>query len=183
MNISMLDMYSLAWKINLVEKGMSDASILLPTYQHERKGVAEELVKFDAEYSRIFSGRSPTSTQLTADAEKAQSAGGAAVDAKRFIEVFKKNAVRQFALFFRFRLRFRRIQFFTSGCGAVYFQNVLNALPDSDLVMNYKSKGAFNPPGSKLIAGQRLPPGKVTRASDANQVRIQQEVKMNGAFR
>ena len=184
MNISMLDMYSLAWKINLVEKGMSDASILMPTYQHERKGVAEELVKFDAEYSRIFSGRSPTSTQLTADAEKAQSAGGVAVDAKRFIEVFKKNAVHR-ALFslIRSRLTMFHSQFFTSGCGAVYFQNVLNALPESDLVKSFAKKNAFNPVGSKLIAGQRLPPGKVTRASDANQVRIQQEIQMNGAFR
>lgn len=52
MNISLLDAYSLAWKINLVEKGMSDASILLPTYESERKGIAEALLKFDAEYSR-----------------------------------------------------------------------------------------------------------------------------------
>lgn len=71
----------------------------------------------------------------------------------------------------------------TSGCGAIYFQNVLNALPDSALVRNYHKKGVFNPQGSKLVAGQRLLPGKVTRAIDANHVRIQQEVKMNGAFR
>ncbi|GAA5935296.1 hypothetical protein JCM1841_006699 [Sporobolomyces salmonicolor] len=163
MNISMLDMYSLAWKINLVEKGVAEASILLPTYEHERKGVAEELLAFDKAYSTLFSGRSPKSDQLTADATKAKSAG--AVDAQLFIETFKKNA------------------FFTSGCGAIYFQNALNALPDSDLVKNYPKKGVFNPEGSKLTAGQRLLPGKVTRAIDANQVRIQQEVKMNGAFR
>lgn len=163
MNISMLDMYSLAWKINLVEKGVADPSILLPTYEHERKGVAEELLKFDKAYSTLFSGRSPKSDQLTDDATKAQSKG--AVDAQLFIETFKKNA------------------FFTSGCGAIYFQNVLNALPESDLVKNYHKQGVFNPSGSKLIAGQRLLPGKVTRAIDANHVRIQQEVKMNGAFR
>jgi len=81
-------------------------------------------------------------------------------------------------------LRFSfRCETVTSGCGAIYFQNVLNALPDSDLVKNYHKKGIFNPEGSKLIAGQRLLPGKVTRAIDANHVRIQQEVKMNGAFR
>ena len=33
--------------------------------------------------------------------------------------------------------------------------------------------------GTKLIAGQRLLPGLVTRAIDANKMRIQQEVKMN----
>jgi 2-polyprenyl-6-methoxyphenol hydroxylase-like FAD-dependent oxidoreductase len=92
MNISMLDMFSLSWKINLVEKGMADPSILLPTYQHERKGVAEELIRFDAEYSRLFSGRSPKATQLTTDVEKASQDG--TVDAQKFIETFRKNAVR-----------------------------------------------------------------------------------------
>ncbi|GAA6038259.1 hypothetical protein JCM8097_003909 [Rhodosporidiobolus ruineniae] len=163
MNISMLDMYSLAWKLNLVEKGVADRSILLPTYEQERKSVAEELLAFDKAYSTLFSGRSPKSDQLTADATKAKALG--AVDAELFIETFKKNA------------------FFTSGCGAVYFANPLNALPDSELVKNYSKKGVFNPEGSKLTAGQRLLPGKVTRAIDANQVRIQQERKMNGAFR
>lgn len=163
MNISMLDMYSLAWKLNLVEKGVADRSILLPTYEQERKSVAEELLKFDKAYSTLFSGRSPKSDQLTADESKAKSEG--AVDAQLFIETFKKNA------------------FFTSGCGAIYFANPLNALPDSDLVKSYGKQGVFNPEGCNLTAGQRLLPGKVTRAIDANQVRIQQEVKMNGAFR
>jgi len=180
----MLDMYSLAWKINLVEKGVADASILLPTYEHERKGIAEELLKFDKAYSTLFSGRSPKSEQLTDNAEKAKGKG--AVDAQLFIETFKKNA---FCRFLSHQIIHRvvaydgTLEIVTSGCGAIYFQNVLNALPDSDLVKNYHKKGIFNPEGSKLIAGQRLLPGKVTRAIDANHVRIQQEVKMNGAFR
>ena len=66
------------------------------------------------------------------------------------------------------------------GCGAVYTANILNALPDADLVKSYAKKGVFNPAGNKLIAGQRLLPGLVTRAVDANRVRIQQEVKMTG---
>lgn len=78
-------------------------------------------------------------------------------------------------------LRFLQNAFFTSGCGAVYRANILNALPDSDLAKAYPN--VFNPAGSKLIAGQRLLPGKLTRAVDANHIRIQQEVKMNGAFR
>jgi hypothetical protein len=32
---------------------------------------------------------------------------------------------------------FKKNAFFTSGCGAIYFANPLNALPDSDLVKNY----------------------------------------------
>ncbi|SDA03041.1 BZ3500_MvSof-1268-A1-R1_Chr11-1g03273 [Microbotryum saponariae] len=164
MNISILDMYSLSWRINLVEKGMADRKILLPTYEIERRGVAEELLAFDRAYAALFSGKSPKSDQLTADATKAKAKG--AVDAELFIETFKKHA------------------FFTSGCGAVYGSNsILNALPDSPLVQNYAKKGVFNPEGTKLIAGRRLLPGKLTRAVDANQVRIQQEVKMNGAFR
>lgn len=84
MNISMLDMYSLAWKVNLVEKGMADPSILLPTYESERRGIAEALLAFDKSYSALFSGKSPKADQLTADAEKAKALG--AVDAKLFIE-------------------------------------------------------------------------------------------------
>lgn len=39
-SISMLDMYSLCWKLNLVEKGIASREILLPTYESERKGIA-----------------------------------------------------------------------------------------------------------------------------------------------
>ncbi|TFL03010.1 phenol 2-monooxygenase [Pterulicium gracile] len=186
MNISMLDMYSLAWKLNLIEKGVGSREVLLPTYEQERRGVAEELLKFDSEYSRLFSGRGPSlqstasssslggsSTPTTDDpiSAKAPQAPGpdpgvkAAVDAEKFIGVFKKNA------------------FFTSGCGAVYFENALNALPNGSVVSQSPHGHAFNPSGGTLIAGQRLTPGKVTRVSDANQVRLQQQVKMNGAFR
>lgn len=63
----------------------------------------------------------------------------------------------------------------------MYHANVLNATPDSELVKSYPKKDVFN--CSKLIVGQRLLPGRLTRAVDANQVDLQQEVKMNGAFR
>lgn len=150
----MLDMYSLAWKINLVEKGVGKRDVILPTYEQERRGIAQELLKFDSEYSRLFSGKGPNSDQLTTDATKAKAAN--AVDAQRFIEVFKKNA------------------FFTSGCGAVYFKNVFNALADADIIKTKYGK-AFNPKGCKLVVGQRLLPGKAVRCEDANQIRIQQE--------
>jgi len=155
MNISMLDMHNLCWKINLVEKGLGDASILLPTYQLERRDIAQQLIAFDAEYSRIFSGRSPDATQLTDDPLLAGKKKGNAVDAQKFIEVFKKNAR------------------FTSGVGAVYKkQSPLNGIEQSTAVK-----------GLKLTVGERLTPGKLTRAMDANVVRLQQEVRMNGAFR
>ncbi|KAJ7678679.1 phenol 2-monooxygenase [Mycena rosella] len=153
MNISMLDMYSLAWKLNLVMKGLGKPEVLLPSYEHERRGVAEELLKFDGAYSRLFSGRGVDAKHLP---------GG--VDAEKFIQMFKQNA------------------FFTSGCGAIYFANALNALPGAPVLGGAHAR-AFNPPGVKLVAGQRLTPGRVTRVVDGNQVRLQQEVKMNGAFR
>ncbi|KAJ7782495.1 phenol 2-monooxygenase [Mycena maculata] len=153
MNISMLDMYSLAWKLNLVMKGLGKPEILLPSYEHERRGVAEELLKFDGAYSRLFSGRGVDAKHLP---------GG--VDAEKFIQMFKQNA------------------FFTSGCGAIYFANELNALPGAGVLSGPHAR-AFNPPGIKLVAGQRFIPGRVTRVADGNQVRLQQEVKMNGAFR
>lgn len=152
----MLDMYSLAWKINLIEKGVGKRDIILPTYEAERRSVAQELLRFDAEYSRLFSGRSPKSDQLTADVTAASRTANA-VDAERFIATFKKNA------------------FFTSGCGAIYFSNIFNALPDSDIVRSGSRGSVFNPAGCKLIAGQRLLPGKAIRCEDANQIRIQQE--------
>ncbi|KAJ7049750.1 phenol 2-monooxygenase [Mycena amicta] len=153
MNISMLDMYSLAWKLNLVMKNLARPEILLPTYEHERRGVAQELLKFDGAYSRLFSGRGPDAKQLPNG-----------VDPDEFIRMFKQNA------------------FFTSGCGAVYSGNVLNALPEETIVQS-RREGVFNPQGCKLVPGQRLTPGKVVRVVDGNHVRLQQEVKMNGAFR
>ncbi|KAJ7213021.1 phenol 2-monooxygenase [Mycena pura] len=153
MNISMLDMYSLAWKLNLVMKGLGKPEVLLPSYEHERRGVAEELLKFDGAYSRLFSGRGPDAKQLPNG-----------VDPEQFIQMFKQNA------------------FFTSGCGAIYSANALNALPGTEVLKGPHGK-AFSPQGVTLVPGQRLTPGRVTRVMDGNNVRLQQEVKMNGAFR
>lgn len=92
MNISMLDMYSLLWKINLVEKGIGRRDVLIPSYEHERRGVAQALLAFDSEYSRMFSGKNPSAEEMTDDSKKAASKGKSAVDAQKFIEVFKKSA-------------------------------------------------------------------------------------------
>lgn len=96
----MIDMYSLAWKINLVEKKMASAAILLPTYESERKGIAEELLRFDSEYARVFSGQSPAT--LIGEEAVVKSNGNGAVDGERFIKIFKKNAVSFFFLDFLF---------------------------------------------------------------------------------
>ncbi|EGG09012.1 uncharacterized protein MELLADRAFT_115864 [Melampsora larici-populina 98AG31] len=104
MNISMLDMYSLAWKLNLIEKGVGDRKLLIDSYEEERRGVAVELLAFDAKYSSLFSGKSG---QIDDEIEREKVTD---VDPEVFIEMFKKNA------------------YFTSGCGAFYAANALNVM-------------------------------------------------------
>ncbi|KAJ1025137.1 hypothetical protein NDA16_002643 [Ustilago loliicola] len=56
MNTSMQDTYNLTWKIASVVKGVSPRSIL-PTYEMERKQIAQDLITFDHRFSRLFSGK------------------------------------------------------------------------------------------------------------------------------
>lgn len=48
--------YNLGWKIGLVSKGLASPAIL-QTYESERRKIAQELVEFDHNFSRLFSGR------------------------------------------------------------------------------------------------------------------------------
>lgn len=52
----MHDTYNLGWKIGAVVKGTARRSILA-TYELERRKVAQELIEFDHQFSRLFSGR------------------------------------------------------------------------------------------------------------------------------
>jgi phenol 2-monooxygenase len=56
MNVSMQDTYNLGWKIASVLNGAAHRSIL-KTYQSERRRIAQDLIKFDHKFSRLFSGR------------------------------------------------------------------------------------------------------------------------------
>jgi len=56
MNVSMQDTYNLGWKLGLVCKKVARRSIL-PTYELERKKIAEDLIAFDHQFSRLFTGR------------------------------------------------------------------------------------------------------------------------------
>ena len=53
MNVSMGDSFNLGWKLISVLKGRSDAS-LLHSYSAERQKVAQDLIDFDHEWSRII---------------------------------------------------------------------------------------------------------------------------------
>ncbi|WP_407251890.1 FAD-dependent monooxygenase [Klebsiella oxytoca] len=56
MNVSMGDAFNLGWKLISVLKGISPPS-LLHTYSQERHDVAQDLIIFDREWSRIMSER------------------------------------------------------------------------------------------------------------------------------
>ncbi|KAK3324784.1 phenol hydroxylase [Cercophora scortea] len=56
MNVSMQDTFNLGWKIALVAKGIAPRSIL-PTYESERRRVAQDLIDFDHRFAALFSGR------------------------------------------------------------------------------------------------------------------------------
>jgi phenol 2-monooxygenase (NADPH) len=56
MNVSMADAWNLGWKLGAVLRGTARPE-LLRTYSTERQAVAQELIDFDREFSRLFTGR------------------------------------------------------------------------------------------------------------------------------
>jgi phenol 2-monooxygenase len=54
MNVSMADAFNLGWKLGAVLRGQARPE-LLHTYSAERQGVAQELIDFDIEWSRMLS--------------------------------------------------------------------------------------------------------------------------------
>ena len=57
MNISMQDSYNLGWKLGGVLNGLLPRSIL-KTYEAERRPIAQRLIAWDRELSRVYSGMS-----------------------------------------------------------------------------------------------------------------------------
>jgi phenol 2-monooxygenase (NADPH) len=56
MNVSMADTWNLGWKLASVLRGTAKPE-LLHTYSEERQTVAKQLIEFDREFSRRFTGR------------------------------------------------------------------------------------------------------------------------------
>ena len=54
MNVSMADAFNLGWKLGAVLRGISEPE-LLNTYSEERQRIAQELIEFDEEWSRMLS--------------------------------------------------------------------------------------------------------------------------------
>ncbi len=64
MNVSMGDSFNLGWKLVQVLRGQSDPS-LLHSYSGERRQVAQDLIDFDREWSRIIAERPDGDTDNT----------------------------------------------------------------------------------------------------------------------
>ena len=154
MNTAFHDALNLAWKIHHVESGFANRSIL-QTYEAERKLIAEDLLNFDAKYAALFSQRQPSAGEMGAAAENKEDGG-----TNEFVQVFKSS------------------QEFTSGYGIAYGPNEFNWSQDHPAQSHL-----FNPKGNTLRTGRIMPPAKVTRVADANQVQLEQEVPLNGSFR
>ncbi|KAJ7450467.1 FAD binding domain-containing protein [Mycena latifolia] len=94
MNISMLDMYSLAWKLNLVMKGHGKPEILLPSYEHERRGVAEELLKFDGAQAPLERRYTPFRVIFKVCVKCSRGRSGSASSSEEGIRLLGGEAVR-----------------------------------------------------------------------------------------
>lgn len=155
MNTAFLDAHNLAWKIHLVESGFADRSIL-SSYESERRGVAESLLRFDAEYAALFSKRPPSVDVV----EQSAKDGSGVEKPTRFVELYKSSCE------------------FTNGYSTVYAANKLNWSP------GHAAKSTlFQPRGCSLKVGRLLPPANVIRVVDANEVHLEEEIPINGAFR
>ena len=60
MNVSMADAWNLGWKLASVLRGIAEPE-LLHTYSAERQAIAQQLIDFDREFSRLFSARAAKS--------------------------------------------------------------------------------------------------------------------------
>ncbi|KAJ5698970.1 hypothetical protein N7462_000975 [Penicillium macrosclerotiorum] len=101
MNVSMMDAYNLAWKLaysihGLTPKGSTtEPDPILDTYHKERHTIAQELIKFDRDFSSMFSGKIGISED-----------GAGGLTHEEFLEVFSRG------------------NGFTSGCGIEYPENM-----------------------------------------------------------
>ena len=154
MNTAFLDVHNLAWKIHLVESGFADRSIL-STYESERRAVAESLLNFDAEYAALFSERPPSIDVVRQSVKNNDDSE----KPTRFVELYKSSCQ------------------FTSGYSTEYQVNILN------WSAGHAAKSTLFQPKGHVKVGRLLPPANVIRVIDANEVHLEEEIPVSGAFR
>ncbi|KAL8942691.1 MAG: hypothetical protein Q9211_001289 [Gyalolechia sp. 1 TL-2023] len=160
MNVSIQDAYNLGWKLALVAKGIAKPSIL-KTYETERRRVAQELISFDRNYSKLWS--SPPKKDM------ADQSGVSVAD-------FEGAFVKQ--------------QLFTSGFSVHYDSSILTA-KESNGVRNDEQlephDGVGSPPShqhlaTKTVLGKRFPSFKVVNHSDARSWHFSRWLSADGFF-
>lgn len=158
----MQDAYNLTWKIGLVVKNLAKRSIL-PTYQSERRRIANDLIAFDHKFSRLFSGRPAV--------DEADSAG---ISVTEFKEVFKKG------------------HFFASGLSVDYGASILVAKPGDAAAQGDGTDVSSHSPhkivGKQELAhniklGMRIPSYKVLNQSDGRPWNFHERLPSDGRFR
>ncbi|KAL9005319.1 MAG: hypothetical protein Q9188_001910 [Gyalolechia gomerana] len=164
MNVSIQDAYNLGWKLALVVKGIANPSIL-KTYETERRSVAQELIAFDQNYSKLWSSR-----------PKKDRADPSGVSMTDFARAFVKQ------------------QLFTSGFGVNYGPNILTAKDSSSGTNGMQdSKGgeassevalakSHQHLASKTMLGQRFPSFKVVNHCDARSWQFARWLRADGFF-
>ncbi|KAK8188276.1 FAD binding domain-containing protein [Phyllosticta capitalensis] len=170
MNVSMQDGYNLGWKLALtVQKRSSTRTALLSTYTPERRAIANELIAFDHQFSKLFTGRP---ARDIADKE------GVSMAALR--AAFDKNAL------------------FTSGLSVTYApSNLVHVRADAAPadVAPPESPHANHPPpklippaprsplATRLPLGTRIPGFKVVNQASALPLSLHALLPSTGAFR
>ncbi|KIX92648.1 uncharacterized protein Z520_11677 [Fonsecaea multimorphosa CBS 102226] len=167
MNISMHDTFNLGWKLASVIQGRCSPS-LLETYDLERRQIAQELIDFDHQFSRLFSGR-PAQDILDKEG----------IDLKTFQDVFEKGNL------------------FASGIAVNYRPNMIVIKPGKSEAAE-KGNGAvqhvedangstYASDGGKRLSnieiGSRMPSHKILNQSDARPWHLQELLPSNGAWR
>lgn len=127
MNTAIIDSQALAWRLNLVEKGLANREILLGTYHEERHATGKQLIDFDAEYAALFSGEVPKNRPELANMSEQERQ-------EYFIEVQRRNAA------------------FTTGAGVTYADNVLNFRDPRALGLAGPATNKLEP-GTRLTPG------------------------------
>ncbi|KAL9939774.1 hypothetical protein V8E36_001591 [Tilletia maclaganii] len=128
MNTAIIDSFSLAWRINLIEKGLGNRSVLLQSYHDERRKTGQQLIDFDAEYSALFSGEIPKNSPELARYTSEQLR-------EHLVKVQRRNAA------------------FTTGAGVSYDDNVLNFRDASPLGLDSQPLTRRLEPGMRLQPG------------------------------
>ncbi|KAL8973620.1 MAG: hypothetical protein Q9197_002146 [Variospora fuerteventurae] len=164
MNVSMQDTYNLGWKLAMVVKGIAKPAIL-KTYETERRTVAQELIAFDQNYSRLWSSRPKKGMEDQSGVSMAEFEGA-----------------------------FVQQQLFSSGFGVHYSPNILTAKDSSGTTDSLgEDEGSETPSkaglpsshqhlASKTVLGKRLQSFKVVNHCDARSWHLAHLLKADGIF-